>query len=90
MLTKIKQEPVAFLGGLQAAWLAALTLGNVFSWWTWSDEQTAAVTGAWTAATALAVFFLRRDVTPSAKLDTVVEQKINELASAEKTDAPEA
>lgn len=67
MLSRIKSEPVAFVGALQSLWLAVLTLSNVFDWWSWSDDQTAAVSGIWLAATALLTFLVRGSVSPTAK-----------------------
>lgn len=61
----IRREPVAFVGALQALFLAVLTLANVFGWWEWSDDQTAAVTGLWLAVTALVTFLLRGAVSPT-------------------------
>ena len=64
MLSRIRNEPVAFVGTLQTLWLALLTLANVFEWWSWSDTQTAAVTGVWTALTALVTWLVRGSVEP--------------------------
>ena len=64
MLTRLRNEPVAFVGTLQTLWLALLTLANVFEWWSWSDAQTAAVTGVWTALTALVTWLVRGSVSP--------------------------
>lgn len=68
MISRIKSEPVAFFGGLQALWLAVLTLANAFEWWSWSDAQTAAVTGVWTAVTVLVTWLIRGQVTPVSSL----------------------
>lgn len=64
MISRIKSEPVAFFAGLQAVWLAVLTLANAFEWWSWSDTQTAAITGVWTAVTVLVAWLVRASVTP--------------------------
>ena len=64
MLSRIRNEPVAFVGVLQSIWLAVLTLANVFEWWSWSDDQTAAVTGVWLAVTALVTWLVRGSVSP--------------------------
>lgn len=64
MWSRIRSEPVAFFGLVQTLWLAVLTLANVFGWWEWSDEQTAAVTAVWTAVTAIVTWAVRSQVTP--------------------------
>jgi hypothetical protein len=62
MLSRIRNEPVAFVGLINTAALGLLALSNAFDWWSWSDEQQVAVAGVWAGLSGLATWIVRGSV----------------------------
>lgn len=61
----IRREPVAVFGAIQVALLALVGVLTAFGVWSPTDDQIAALTALYVAATGVAVMFIRGRVTPT-------------------------
>lgn len=65
MKSLLAREPVAVTAAVELLIKAIAALGMAFGWWSWSDDQTAAILLVESAVFGIVFLFVRGSVTPS-------------------------